>query len=404
MYNFESVTEFVSYFQAVLENDSRLSNMSVTGEISGFKRYPSGHCYFSLKDADNTVSCVMFGFYAKSLDFNPEDGLRVHMVCNAGFYGQSGRFQLMVKHMTKLGKGDLREQYKQLFKKLSEEGLFAPDHKKTIPIMPRRIGVISSSQGAVIHDIIRTLRRRNPFFDLTLFPAAVQGEQAPIDICRGLDYFESENDKVDVIIIARGGGSYEDLFCFNDESLARRIYACNIPVISAVGHEVDYTICDYVSDLRVPTPTAAAEVVLPKYDDLIYRLMSLDNDLNNVMYGYIDAQRRRVDALRNHRALSGPEYRIRTEKEKLLGLTQRAELIVKSNCARERDRLLRIMDSIELTSPMSVLKRGYSIAFDKDGKPVSTGAGVKSGDSLMIKISDADIKATVESVDMRGES
>ena len=404
MFSFTSVTEFITYLQAVFDNDERLSNMSVTGEISGFKRYPSGHCYFSLKDQESTVSCVMFNWYANSLDFKPEDGLTVNIVCNAGIYGQNGKFQLYCKHMTKLGKGDLRENYRLLFKKLSEEGLFDASHKVSIPVMPRKIGVITSSQGAVIHDIIRTLKRRNPFFDLKIFPSAVQGEQAPIDIMNGIRFFESEEDKVDVIIIARGGGSFEDLFCFNDESLARAIYAAGIPIISAVGHEVDYTICDYVADLRVPTPTAAAEVVLPKYEDLEYRIMSLRNDLDNAAYGYLNAQRNRLDALRNHKALSGPEYRIKAEKERLAALNDRAGILMRAIYDKERARLDSLMDKVELTSPLNVLRRGYSITFGPDDKPVLKSSDLSKGDKITIRLADGTVTAAVEEIRDRKES
>ncbi len=403
MFGFSSVTELLKYVQSVFDNDDRLSNMTVTGEISGFKRYPSGHCYFSLKDKESTVNCVMFNWYANNLKFAPQDGLLVNIVCNAGVYAQNGKFQLYCTNMTKIGKGDLREQYKELFNKLTEEGLFDPDHKKPMPVMPRKIGVITSSQGAVIHDIIRTLKRRNPFFDLTLYSSAVQGEDAPKEIISGLDYFESVEDRPDVVIIARGGGSFEDLYCFNDEKLARRIYSYTIPVISGVGHEVDYTICDYVSDLRVPTPTAAAEVVLPKYEDLSYRLALLDNDLSNAIYGYLDSQKKRLDALRNHKALSGPEYQLKNEMDKLSSYIEKLNFCEKKIIDNERSRLLSNMEKIDIMSPLNVLKRGYSIAFDEEGKTIENISKVKTGDKISIKTADGMIGAVVDSVTLKGE-
>ena len=404
MYGFASVTEFVKYVQTVFDNDDKISNMSVKGEISGFKRYAnSGHCYFSLKDKDSTVNCVMYNWYANNLGFSPEDGMLVNVVGNAGIYNQNGRFQIYCTHMSKIGKGDLRENYKLLFKKLGDEGLFDPSHKKNIPVMPKKIGVISSGSGAVIHDIIRTLKRRNPFFDLTLYPSAVQGDGAPKELISGLDYFESCEDRPDVVIIARGGGSFEDLFCFNDEALARRIYDFSIPVISGVGHEVDYTICDYVSDLRVPTPTAAAEVVLPKYEDLSYRLMLLDNDLYNSVLGYIDSQKKRLDALRNHKALSGPEYQLQNEMKRVKDLYEKLNYLETSRIDREKASLLYNMDRIELMSPLNVLKRGYSITFDDKGKTLRSDK-VKTGDKIKIKTSVADIDATVDLVTLKGES
>ena len=403
MFGFSSVTELLKYVQSVFDNDDRLSNMTVTGEISGYKRYPSGHCYFSLKDKESTVNCVMFNWYANNLKFVPQDGMLVNVVCNAGVYPQNGKFQIYCTNMTKIGKGDLRESYKELFKKLSDEGLFDADHKKSIPVMPRKIGVITSSQGAVIHDIIRTLKRRNPFFDLVLYSSAVQGEDAPKEIISGLDFFEKTEERPDVVIIARGGGSFEDLFCFNDEALARRIYDYTIPVISGVGHEVDYTICDYVSDLRVPTPTAAAEVVLPKYDDLNYRLALLYNDLSNAVYGYLDSQKKRLDALRNHKALSGPEYQLRNEMNKISDYYERLNIFEKKIIENEKARLISDMDKIELMSPLNVLKRGYSITFDEQGKTIDNVSKVKAGDKISIRTSDAVIDATVDSVSLKGE-
>ena len=404
MYGFTSVTEFIKYVQSVFDEDDRLSNLSVTGEISGFKRYAnSGHCYFSLKDKESTVNCVMYNWYANNTDFVPEDGMLVTVIGNAGIYNQNGRFQLYCTRMLKIGKGDLKENYKKLFKKLSDEGLFAPEHKKAIPVLPRKIGVITSSSGAVIHDIIRTLKRRNPFFDLTLYPSAVQGDNAPKEIMAGLDYFENCEDRPDVVIIARGGGSFEDLFCFNDESLARRIYSFSIPVISGVGHEVDFTICDYVSDLRVPTPTAAAEVVLPKYDDLSYRLLLLDNDLNKAVNGYLDGQRKRLDSLRNHKALSGPEYTLKTELKKVKDLKERLILLENNRVEREMKDISCNIDRLELVSPLSILNRGYAIAFDSKGKTLK-GHDVKPEDKITIMTSDSTIKATVDSVEMKGDN
>ena len=404
MYGFTSVTEFIKYVQSVFDNDDKLSNLSVKGEISGFKRYAnSGHCYFSLKDKDSTVNCVMYNWYANNLGFTPEDGMLVTIVGNAGIYNQNGRFQLYCTHMSKIGQGDLRENYKLLFKKLSEEGLFEQSHKKPLPVMPRKIGVITSPSGAVIHDIIRTLKRRNPFFDLTLFPSAVQGENAPKELMAGLDYFENCEERPDVVIIGRGGGSFEDLFCFNDEALARRIYDFSIPIISGVGHEVDYTICDYVADMRVATPTAAAEVVLPKYDDLSYRLMLLDNDLYNSVMGYIDSQKKRLDALRNHKALSGPEYQLKNEMKRVRDLYEKLNYLEVTRIDREKASLLYNMDRIELMSPLNVLKRGYSITFDEMGKTIKDDK-IKVGDKIKIKTSGADIDATVDLVRLKGEA
>lgn len=404
MFSFSSVTELIKYIQAVCDNDSRLKDMSVTGEISGFKKYPSGHCYFSLKDNESTISCVMFGFYANNLNFVPKDGLKVQVSCNAGIYGPNGKFQIYCKSMTELGKGDLREQFKALFEKLNKEGLFSPNYKKPIPSMPRKIGVITSSSGAVIHDIIRTLSRRNPFFDLVLYPSAVQGNQAPKEIISGIDFFETSNEiNVDVLIIARGGGSFEDLYCFNDEDLARRIFECSIPIISAVGHEVDYTICDYVSDLRVATPTAAAEVVLPKFDDLEYTLSSIRNDLDNAIFGYINSQKNRLNSLKNHKALSGPEYQIRNEFSRLNEFTSRLNFIMDNRIKNENLVLKSLMERIDLTSPLKILQRGYSITYDSDGNTINSSKSLNLNDVITVQLSDSKVLATVNEILDKGE-
>ncbi|MCQ2466233.1 MAG: exodeoxyribonuclease VII large subunit [Clostridia bacterium] len=404
MFSFASITDLINYIQAVCDRDNCLHDMSVTGEISGFKKYPSGHCYFSLKDSESTISCVMFGFYASNLDFQPADGLKVVVRCKAGIYGSSGKFQLYCSSMTQLGKGDLREQYKKLYAKLDSEGLFSPDYKKQIPILPKKIGVITSIAGAVIHDIITTLNSRNPYYDLVIYPSSVQGQTAPAEIIAGIDFFENSSDiNIDVLIIARGGGSYEDLYCFNDEALARRIFACRIPVISAVGHETDFTICDYVSDLRVPTPTAAAEVVLPRFDNLQYTIASLRNELDNSVYNYVSSQKNRLFALKNHKALSGPEYRVKLEFSKLDGLMKNLVYLMNTKINSEQQVLDSIMTKLDLTSPLNVIRRGYSITYDSEGNIVSSGKDIKVNDKVVIQLNDSKITATVNDVSIKGE-
>lgn len=404
MYKFSTITDLINYIQSVCDNDSALSSMSVTGEISGFKKYPNGHCYFSLKDKTSTISCVMFSFYANQLSFEPKDGIKVSVSCKAGIYGSSGKFQLYCQSMKEIGKGDLHEQYKALFNKLNNEGLFDPAIKKPIPSMPRKIGVITSASGAVIHDIITTLDGRNPYFDLTLYPAAIQGNNAPTEIISGIDYFENTDlIDIDVLIIARGGGSFEDLFCFNDEALARRIYRCNIPVISAVGHEVDYTICDYVADMRVATPTAAAEVVLPRFDDLQFTLSSLQNELDNAIYMYMLSQKNRLVALKNHRSLSGPEYRVKQELTKISDMTTRLDLIFNQRLTREKLKLNSLIDKIDLTSPLKILSRGYSITYDSNGNTVKSGNDISVNDTIEVQLNDAKAVAIVKSIEFKGE-
>lgn len=339
MFGFESVTDLNNYVDSVFSDNERLCSLSVDGEISGFKRYPSGHCYFSLKDSNSVVSCVMFRGSAVKLDFEPKDGQMVTLYGKAGVYSQNGKYQLYVYFVKLKGKGDLKEQFEQMFKKLSNEGLFDNAHKHKLPILPRRIGVISSGAGAVIHDIILTLKRRNPYFDLLLYPAAVQGEECATQVIEGIDFFANRQN-VDVIIIARGGGSYEDLNGFNDEALARRIYNCDIPIISAIGHEVDYTICDYVADLRAATPTAAAELVMPKFDDINAYIQNLYFTLDSNMQHRLDNEKKRVTSLKNHRALYSPLYNVNIQRSKL-------EMLIKSLFSRGQSLLNEQIVSVE---------------------------------------------------------
>lgn len=397
MYAFGSISELNKYIADFLKNDDVLSSFSVTGEISGFKQYPSGHCYFSVKDKTSSVNCMMWSSYAMCLDFAPKDGQNVQMTCSCGYYEANGKLQLYVKHMSLLGKGDLHEEYKKMFNKLLNEGLFSDECKKPIPLLPKRIGVISSPKGAVIHDIITTLRKRNPYFDLVLYPSAVQGEFAPSEITSGIKYFNSVTGKsrVDVLIIARGGGSFEDLYCFNDEGLARAVFASDIPVISAVGHEVDYTICDYVADMRAATPTAAAEICLPRFDDVNLRIDSTINSLRNSMAGFISARKSNLTYLCNHKALEGPKFAINLEKGKVDRLISQLRNSCDKGMAERDAKLNLLINQTESLSPLKVLSRGYAIAFDGDGNSILSVGNVKSGDKIKVKVSDGQIYADV---------
>src|SRR5665647_514836 len=269
-----SVSELNRYVGEVLAADPVLSAVRVQGEVSGFKKYPSGHLYFSLKDKESQVNCVAFRGNAAHFSFVPENGMSVVITARASLYDRDGRFQLVVYEMEKDGVGDLFAAFEKLKAKLEEEGIFDTDHKLAIPRLPRRIGVVTSPKGAVIQDIIHVLSRRFPNFDLLIYPSAVQGQTAAAELRKGVEWFNS-TDRVDVIIVARGGGSIEDLWCFNDEALARTIYHSHIPVISAVGHETDFTIADFAADLRAPTPSAAAELAVPVAADLRAELTQL---------------------------------------------------------------------------------------------------------------------------------
>ena len=416
MFLFETVTELNDYVNDLISDDNELSSLSVSGEISGFKKYPSGHCYFSIKDDESVVSCVMFSTNAYRLDFVPTDGMLVNVSGKAGIYSKTGKYQLYISSMSVKGKGNLHEQYEMLFKKLTVEGLFDYSHKVKLPLLPKQIGIISSSEGAVIHDIVLTLKRRNPHFSIILYPCAVQGDDCPIQVRAGIDYFSKRND-IDVIIIARGGGSFEDLFGFNDEKLARAIYSCKIPIISAIGHEVDHTICDYVSDLRAATPTAAAELVLPRLSDLETGLYNLSYFLDQAATRKLESEMKRLNMLRNHKALYSPMFNVTIQLEKLRGLKRQllsfennfynAHIVSLESLKNylnvsffdvlnaKKFEFYSKIDRIESMSPLKVLARGYSFVTDNQGKAVSDINSISIGDNIDITLSNGTASAQV---------
>src|SRR5665647_708598 len=307
-----SVSELNRYVGEVLAADPVLSAVRVRGEISGFKKYPSGHLYFSLKDKESQVNCVAFRGNAAHFSFVPENGMSVIITARASLYDRDGRFQLVVYEMEKDGVGDLFAAFEKLKVKLEAEGLFDVSRKKAIPKLPQRIGVVTSPKGAVIQDIIHVLSRRFPNFDLLIYPSAVQGQTAAVELRKGVEWFNG-TDLVDVIIVARGGGSIEDLWCFNDEALARTIYHSHIPVISAVGHETDFTICDFASDLRAPTPSAAAEMVMPIKSELLTGINGLTDRLTRSLLHSVAIRKNRLMMLSRSKALLSPLRRVESE-------------------------------------------------------------------------------------------
>lgn len=418
MFNFNSVSELVGYTDELVSEDERLSSLSVTGEISGLNIYrQSGHCYFTLKDDRSQVSCAMFSSYFQKMDFRPEEGMKVTITGTAGVYSGSGRFQIKVYSMKKVGAGDISEQMKILFKKLSDEGLFRAEHKKSVPMLPGRIGIVTSPQGAVIHDIINTLNRRNPRFDILIYPAAVQGPSCPGDVIKGIRRFKQMDD-IDVIIIARGGGSTEDLWGFNDEALAREIYACDKPVISAVGHETDFTICDYVADLRAPTPTAAAELVMSREEDLINDLINLRSLLDVNYTSFISSYKRQLDHLKDNKALLSPLFYVNDQKARLSSLKNRITASGNELLKNERSRLMTLIinsengiktymgskkyelssliDNIDLLGPSNILRRGYSYV-SRGGSAVTSVKDICEGEIIDVVFADGTASARIES-------
>ena len=394
MVEFKSVSQLDNYIKSYLTGSEYLSDFQVTGEISAYTVSSRGHAYFTIKDSEAVMPCVMFSRYLSYVSFAPAIGTKVTVTGGMDFYAPGGKLQMQVLTMKEAGKGDLHEQYKQLFERLSKEGLFAPEHKKTLPVLPRRIGVVTSASGRVISDIVNTLRKRNPYFDLLLYPASVQGENCPTEITAGINYF-SEKKNVDVIIVARGGGSYEDLFGFNDESIARAVYACEIPVISAIGHEPDYTIIDYVADLRAATPTAAAEQVMASYDDQKNMVDNLALSLDIAINQFLGAKRSNLDMLANHKALHTPAF---YAKQQLLIVDKYRSAMntaMEAKVTNLRSEQKTIMGRLESLNPTNVLKRGYSYVSNADGKAVESAASLKKGDVIGIVFADGTAEGTI---------
>lgn len=397
MYSFGSVSALNTYAKGVLYSDERLRSMDVTGEISGLKVYSSGHAYFTLKDSDSEIACVMYASYFSRVSFSPKDGDKVTVTGSCTIYETKGKFQVICNTMKLAGTGDLKAQLTALFNKLKEEGLFAPEHKKALPVKPQRIGIISSPTGAVIHDMLVKLNERNPYFDAVLYPASVQGENCPAEVIKGIDYFVRRNN-VDVIIIARGGGSIEDLWGFNDEALARIVFDCPIPVISAIGHETDYTILDYVADKRSPTPTAAAEDVIKTYEELSNANKAVREKLVLIMKKELSVKRAALDSLRSNKALFTPEFVAaikRNELNNLIdGLRRNGQGIIDN---RRRD-LDSFIDRLGLLGPHNILKRGYSYVTLDDGSPVVSAGSVKKDSKVNIVFKDGNANALITEV------
>ena len=388
-----SVTQLNEYLKMVLDGDRVLSNVYVRGEISNFKLYSSGHAYFTLKDDAGQLKSVMFRSYCSRLIFKPEDGMRVIAHGRVSVYESSGQYQLYVDDMQPDGAGSLAMRFEQLKRKLAAEGLFDESRKRPLPPMPRRIGVITSPSGAAVHDIINVLGRRFPAAQMILYPSEVQGAQAPAQLISGVEFF-SMTGLVDVIILGRGGGSAEDLWAFNDENLARAVASCAIPVISAVGHESDFTICDFVADRRAPTPSAAAEIAVPDMGEILRGFASLKIGLQTSMQKRITQEKRFLEQLTASRVFSSPDqmldgFRMRLdEREANLNRTVNQALFQK------RQSTAALAGKLQALNPLSILSRGYATV-SKDGVALTSIKQIQDNDTLDIRMSDGSVRATV---------
>jgi len=396
-----SVTEVNKYIKEIISRDLILSNLWIKGEISNCKYHHTGHIYFTLKDDKSLLKCVMFRTHAAGLKFRLEDGMKVIIKGYISVFERDGQYQLYAEEAQPDGLGSLHVAFEQLKDKLQAEGLFDKAQKKKLPLLPRSIGVVTSSTGAVIRDIINVLTRRYPNFNLKLYPVHVQGEQAPGEIARAVDRL-NELDCVDVIIVARGGGSIEELWAFNEESVARSIFNSRIPVISAVGHETDYTIADFVADVRAPTPSAAAEIVMPEKAVLRDRIDGLNRRLKSSLLKNLSMNRLRYEKLRNSAVFRQPYNRVYQERMRLELLNKYLLRGVENSRDRSSSKLSMLIGKLNALSPLSVMARGYSIVVSKEtGHLVKSVYDVEKGKEIEIGVADGKIDCTVERVEER---
>lgn len=410
-----TVTQLTRYIKYRIDNDVNLNEVFLKGEISNFKAHSRGHYYFTLKDDGSRINAIMFASSTKKIKFIPSDGMKVLVTGKISVFEANGGYQIYVNDMLEDGVGNLYIAFEQLKKKLEEEGLFDPSIKKKIPKIPRKIGVVTAPTGAAIKDIISTIKRRWPLAEIYLFPTLVQGEDAKEDIVRQIK--NSANYDLDTLIVGRGGGSIEDLWAFNEEIVARAIYECQTPVISAVGHEIDFTIADFVADLRAPTPTGAAEMAVPDIRDVRQLLNQMNIRLNKAMTNDIKRYRERLTFLRNRPVLTNPITiyqnkelafdglleRLKYSGKTLIAVKEKELLSVKNSYAlkspfqildKKANKYLQLVSKLETLSPLLTIKRGYSVTRCGD-KVVKSVKDVKKDDLLDIELSDGKIKTKV---------
>lgn len=410
-----TITQLTRYIKYKIDTDQNLNEVFIKGEISNFKAHSRGHYYFTLKDEGSRINAIMFASSTKNLKFVPQDGMKVLVTGKISVFEANGAYQIYVSDMLEDGVGNLYIAYEQLKKKLEEEGLFDKSKKKEIPKIPNRVGVVTAPTGAAIKDIISTIKRRWPLTEVYLFPSLVQGELAKDDIVKQIKKADTFN--LDTLIVGRGGGSIEDLWPFNEEIVARAIYECNTPVISAVGHEIDFTIADFVADLRAPTPTGAAEMAVPQLSDMINYLNQVKIRLNNSIQTKIKVSKNKLEEIKNRNIFKNPITIYQTKemifsslldrlKFSLTNLTNVKEkelLKVKNSYIlrnpyqlldKKSNKYLQVISKLETLSPLLTLKRGYTMTKVKD-KVVSSAKDVKKGDLINIEFQDGKVDATV---------
>lgn len=393
-----SVSQLNDYVKTLLDGDDVLSSVSVRGEISNLSQPKSGHLYFSLKDGEGLIRCVMFRSRAATVAFPLADGLSVVARGSVTIYPRDGVYQLYVSSLSRDGVGSLWLAYEKLRAKLAGEGLFDPERKRPLPPYPKKIGIVTSPTGAAIRDMIRILGRRFPPAELLIVPAAVQGADAPAELCAGIEKLNRRDD-IDLIIVGRGGGSFEDLFCFNDETLARTIAASRIPVISAVGHETDFTVADFVADLRAATPSAAAELAVPDKNDLLAAFSALPARLSRALARDVGQKRERLTALTGRPVFTRPETLLRERMQEVASATDRAAAAVKTAAGKRREAFAALAATLTALNPLATLSRGYAVAQNAAGNPIVSVRDAAVGDRIGIVLSDGTLSGVVDQVE-----
>lgn len=393
-----TVTQVNEYIRSLLDRDALLANVAVKGEISNYKLYPSGHHYFTLKDEGGALRCVMFKGNATRLRFRPENGMKVIALGRVAVFPRDGAYQLYCTALAMDGIGDLYAAFEELKRKLAAQGLFAPEHKKPLPKYPQTIGLITSSAGAAVHDMLRILRKRYPLATVRLLPVRVQGVEAPGEIAGAIAY-ANHHRLADLLIVGRGGGSMEDLWAFNDERVAHAIYHSQIPIISAVGHEPDVTIADYVADLRAATPSNGAELAVPDQDALRQTLDAMSQSMAASLSRQVKAGRRHLDILARSAALRSPDGYLNQRKKSVDLLQTRLLSAQERSLQGKKQQFVRLTAKLEAMSPLKVMTRGYSITMDGEGKILTSVGQTQVGDPVRIRLQDGYLTADITTIE-----
>ena len=389
-----TVSEVNNYIKKILDNDYILNNLVVRGEISNLKYHSSGHIYFSLKDSSSKINCVMFKSNCSNLDFRIEDGMQVIANARCSIYQGTGSLQLYIDKLEKEGLGELHIRFENLKKKLQEAGYFDIEHKKSIPVMPKRIGVVTSETGAVIRDIINVTKRRSSLVDIVLYPALVQGSGAYKTIIKGIKYFNNKKN-VDTIIIGRGGGSLEELWNFNEEELAKEIFKSKIPIISAVGHEVDFTISDFVSDYRASTPSQAAEIAVPLESDIKKSIKDYENNINKILLDTLNYEKERLNNYKKLMTSMSPQVTLSNCYIEIDRIGDKLNNIVLNKLDREKMKITSLNELLKAHNPINVLNKGFTIVQDENENIITSKKALGDIDEINIIFNDGKVKSKI---------